>query len=55
MKSDPPVYFDLKTVALLPEALDDAWDCLPAGQQATTTSRTLLAAPILKLAARASV
>ena len=51
MNSETPVFFDLKTVALLGEALDDAWDCLPAGQRATT-SRTLLAAPILKLAAQ---
>jgi hypothetical protein len=51
MNSKTPVFFDLKTVTLLRETLDDAWACLPAEQRATT-SRTLLAEPILKLAAQ---
>jgi hypothetical protein len=46
-----PVYFDLKTVSLLREVLDDAWACLPPEQRATT-SRTILAERILKSAAK---
>ena len=46
-----PVYFDLKTVALLKEMLDDAWACLPPAQHAVT-SRTVLAEGILKSAAK---
>jgi hypothetical protein len=46
-----PVYFDLDTVALLRDALDDAWACLRPDQRATV-SRTLLAEGILKSAAR---
>jgi hypothetical protein len=49
MESEP-VYFDLKTVSLLREVLDDAWACLPPEQRATT-SRTILAERILKAAA----
>jgi hypothetical protein len=51
MNSKTSVFFDLKTVALLRETLDDAWACLPAEQRAMT-SRPLLAQPILKLAAQ---
>ena len=50
MESEP-VYFDLKTVSLLREVLDDAWACLPPEQRATT-SRTILAERILKAAAK---
>jgi hypothetical protein len=46
-----PVYFDLDTVALLRDALDDAWACLRPDQRATV-SRTLLAEGILKSAAK---
>jgi len=46
-----PVYFDLDTVALLRDALDDAWASLRPDQRATV-SRTLLAEGILKSAAR---
>jgi len=45
-----PVYFDLQTVGLLRETLDDAWNSLHPEQRAAT-SRTILAASILKLAA----
>jgi hypothetical protein len=51
MASAEPVYFDLETVALLRETLDDAWSCLAPEQQATT-SRTVLAERILKSAAK---
>jgi hypothetical protein len=51
MDPNKPAYFDLKTVALLRETLDDAWACLRPEQRATT-SRTLLAEGILKLAAQ---
>lgn len=50
MDNNEPVYFDLTTVALLRETLDDAWACLPP-QQRATTSKTLLAERILKAAA----
>jgi hypothetical protein len=50
MDSKQPVYFDLETVALLRETLDDAWACLRPEQRATT-SKTLLAEGILKSAA----
>lgn len=46
-----PVYFDLNTVALLREALDNAWASLHPRQHATT-SRTILAEGILKAAAK---
>lgn len=46
-----PMYFDLKTVGLMREVLDDAWACLRADQKAAT-SRTILAKAILKLAAQ---
>jgi hypothetical protein len=50
MDTKEPVYFDLDTVALLREALEDAWACLPLRQRATT-SRSLLGEAILKAAA----
>jgi hypothetical protein len=50
METKEPVYFDLNTVLLLREALDDAWAALPPGQRAMT-SKTLLAERILKSAA----
>lgn len=50
MDSEQPVYFDLNTVALLREVLEDAWLCLPLKQRATT-SRTFLAEGMLKAAA----
>ena len=51
MSGQEPATFDLKTVALLREALDDAWASLPL-QQRANTSRTMLAEPILKEAAK---
>lgn len=51
MARQEPASFDLKTVALMRDALDDAWACLPL-QQRVNTSRTLLAEPILKEAAK---
>jgi len=45
-----PAYFDLGTVALLRETLDDAWASLRPEQRAGM-SRTLLAERILKSAA----
>ena len=50
MEPKTPAYFDLKTVAILREALDHAWGRLRPHQKAKT-SRTILAASILKLAA----
>jgi hypothetical protein len=50
MEPKTPAYFDLKTVALLREMLDDAWSRLRVDQRATT-SRTILAASLLELAA----
>ena len=44
-------YFDLKTVALLREAVEDAWVCLRP-EQRETMSRSLLAERILKAAAQ---
>jgi hypothetical protein len=49
MDSKEPVYFDLETVSLLRETLDDAGACLHAEQRATA-SKTLLAEGILKSA-----
>ena len=49
-KNDP-VYFDLETVALLKETLDDAWACLRPEQRATML-KTTLAERILKSAAQ---
>jgi hypothetical protein len=51
MQTKEPVYFDLDTVLLLRETLDDAWTSLPPKQRATT-SKTLLAEHILKVAAK---
>ena len=51
MDEKEPVYFDLETVALLREALDDAWACLRPEQQATML-KTTLAERILKSAAQ---
>ncbi len=50
MDTKKPAYFDLETVALLRETLDDAWACLRP-QERATTSRTELAEGILVLAA----
>ena len=49
--SEQPVYFDLETVALLTEVLEEAWLCLPLSQRAIT-SRTFLAEGLLKAAAK---
>jgi hypothetical protein len=46
-----PAYFDLETVALLRETLDDAWACLRPQQRATML-KTTLAVRILKSAAQ---
>ena len=51
MDGNKPAYFDLDTVALLRETLDDAWDCLRPQQQATML-KTTLAERILKAAAQ---
>ena len=51
MKPKEPAYFDLETVALLRETLDDAWACLRP-QERATLSRTQLAEGILALAAQ---
>ena len=45
-----PAHFDLKTVALLRETLDEAWDAIPPEQQAGML-KTTLAERILKSAA----
>lgn len=50
MDAKEPAYFDLETVALLREILEDAWASLRPGQRATMT-RSLLAERILKCAA----
>jgi hypothetical protein len=50
MDTAEPTYFDLETVALLREILEDAWASLRPGQRATM-SRSLLAERILKCAA----
>ena len=51
MDEKKPAYFDLETVALLRDALDDAWACLRP-QERATTSRTQLAEGILAQAAQ---
>jgi hypothetical protein len=51
MEGKKPVYFDLETVALLRETLDDAWARLRPEQQATML-KTTLAERILKSAAQ---
>lgn len=50
MEFKEPAYFDLKTVALLRETLDEAWDAIPRKQQAGML-KTTLAERILKSAA----
>jgi hypothetical protein len=50
MDRKKPANFDLETVALLRETLDDAWACLLPQERATMT-RTQLAEGILALAA----
>jgi hypothetical protein len=50
MTAQQPVYFDLETVSLLREVLDNAWALLPMEQRASM-SRTILAERILKSAA----
>ena len=51
MDSGQPAHFDLETVALLKQVLEEAWLCLPLKQRATT-SRTFLADGLLKAAAK---
>ena len=51
MGGKEPVYFDLETVALLRQTLDDAWASLRPEQQAKML-KTSLAERILKSAAR---
>ncbi|MGB6316421.1 MAG: hypothetical protein WBG13_28280 [Pseudolabrys sp.] len=51
MDSKEPVYFDLETVALLREVLDDAWALLRVERRATML-KTTLAERILALAAQ---
>ncbi|MEJ2377546.1 MAG: hypothetical protein P8Y71_19850 [Pseudolabrys sp.] len=50
METKEPVYFDIDTVLLLRETLEDAWASLPP-QRRAATSKTLLADRILKTAA----
>lgn len=49
--SDKPAYFDLETIALLRETLEDAWSSLRPEQRAATV-KTTLAERILKSAAQ---
>jgi hypothetical protein len=49
--SDKPAYFDLETIALLRETLEDAWASLRPEQRAATV-KTTLAERILKSAAQ---
>ncbi len=51
MSIEKPAYFDLKTVSLMRETLDDAWFCLRPRER-ETTSRTILAEAILASAAQ---
>ena len=51
MGGKEPAYFDLETVALLRETLDDAWASLRPEQRATML-KTTLAERILKSAAQ---
>ncbi len=51
MGVEKPAYFDLATVSLMRETLEDAWACLRP-QERETTSRTQLAEAILALAAK---
>jgi hypothetical protein len=50
MDVNQPAYFDIETVSVLREILEDAWASLRSEQQAAT-SRSLLAERILKAAA----
>jgi hypothetical protein len=50
MDGNQAAYFDVETVSVLKEILDDAWASLRPEQQATM-SKSLLAARILKAAA----
>ncbi len=50
MDSEQPAYFDIDTVLLLREALEDAWASVRPAQR-TAMSKTLLAERILKAAA----
>jgi hypothetical protein len=50
MASNEPTYFDLETVSVLKETLEDAWGCLRP-EQRINMSRSLLAERILKAAA----
>jgi hypothetical protein len=49
--SDKPAYFDLETIALLRETLEDAWASLRPEQRAAMV-KTTLAERILKSAAQ---
>jgi len=49
--SDKPAYFDLETIALMRETLEDAWASLRPEQRAATV-KTTLAERILKSAAQ---
>jgi hypothetical protein len=51
MADNEPAYFDLETVAVLKETLEDAWASLRPEKRATM-SRSLLAERILKSAAQ---
>jgi hypothetical protein len=51
MAGNEPAYFDLKTVAILKETLEDAWASLSLEKRAAM-SRSLLAERILKAAAQ---
>ncbi len=51
MEHKSPMYFDLETVAILRETLDNAWARLRPVQRAIT-SRSLIAERILKAAAQ---
>jgi hypothetical protein len=51
MDSQKPAYFDLKTVALLRETVEDAWISIRPEHRASM-SRSLLAERVLKAAAQ---
>ena len=51
MDTEKPTYFDLKTVSLMRETVDDVWVCLRP-QERETTSRSVLAEAVLALAAQ---
>jgi hypothetical protein len=50
MGSKEPTYFDIETISVLKETLEDAWGCLQP-EQRINMSRSLLAERILKAAA----